>query len=77
VTSCTSARQPVRVAALEEGTEVKGPAVIISATTTYLVEPGWRVEIGEHGAAWFLRDGAEMPKLGSKAGAATKQVAMA
>jgi len=64
-------------AALETGTEVKGPAVIISATTTYLVEPGWRVEIGEHGAAWFLRDGAEMPKLGSKAGAATKQVAMA
>ncbi len=63
-------------AALPVGSEVKGPAVIVSATTTYLVEPGWRVEIGEHGAAWFLRDGAEMPKT-SKSKAANKKVSMA
>ncbi len=40
---------------LEVGSLVKGPAVIVSPTTTYLVEPGWTVEIGEHGAAWFTR----------------------
>ncbi|MFA7282785.1 MAG: hypothetical protein WC100_22080, partial [Sterolibacterium sp.] len=61
-------------ASLAVGAEVKGPAVIVSATTTYLVEPGWRVEIGEHGAAWFLRDGAEMPKLGKKSKAAKTKV---
>lgn len=42
-------------AALEPGMRVPGPAVIVSATTTYLVEPNWSVEIGEYGAAWFKR----------------------
>ncbi|GAC1623492.1 MAG: hydantoinase/oxoprolinase family protein [Nevskia sp.] len=37
------------------GTVVHGPAVIVSPTTTYLVEPTWSVEIGEYGAAWFTR----------------------
>jgi N-methylhydantoinase A len=64
-------------AALEAGTVVHGPAVIVSATTTYLVEPGWRVEIGEHGAAWFLRGSAETPQLGRNAGAANQHVSMA
>lgn len=40
---------------LDVGTVVTGPAVVVSAVTTYLVEPGWTVEIGEHGAAWFFR----------------------
>jgi len=62
---------------LETGAVVQGPAIIISATTTYLVEPGWRVEIGKHGSAWFRRVGSEMPKLDSEAGAATKNVSMA
>ena len=43
-------------AALEPGSSVNGPAVVSAATTTYLVEPGWRLEIGSHGAIWFLRD---------------------
>ena len=40
---------------LEIGTVVHGPAVIVSPTTTYLVEPTWSLEIGEYGAAWFTR----------------------
>ncbi|THD02006.1 hydantoinase, partial [Panacagrimonas perspica] len=53
---------------LEVGSLVKGPAVIVSPTTTYLVEPSWTVEIGEHGAAWFTRGTAT---AGGKAVAAT------
>jgi N-methylhydantoinase A len=41
--------------ALDIGSIVTGPAVVVSAVTTYLVEPGWSMEIGEHGAAWFFR----------------------
>jgi N-methylhydantoinase A len=64
-------------ASLESGSSVDGPAVIVSATTTYLVEPGWRIELGEHGAAWFLRVGAEVPKLGQKAKPEPEDVAIA
>jgi N-methylhydantoinase A len=42
---------------LEVGTEVSAPAVVSSAATTYLVEPGWRLVVGSHGAAWFFRAG--------------------
>ncbi len=49
------------------GTLVQGPAVIESPTTTYLVEPQWSVEIGEHGAAWFS---CLETATGSKTGAA-------
>ena len=41
--------------ALDIGSIVTGPAVVVSDVTTYLVEPGWSMEIGEHGAAWFFR----------------------
>ncbi len=50
---------------LSPGEVVSGPAVIVSATTTYLIEPDWTVEIGEHGAAWFTRGKAA---IGGKAG---------
>jgi N-methylhydantoinase A len=43
-------------AALSNGSLVTGPAVVTAATTTYLIEPGWRLETGAHGAIWFLRD---------------------
>ncbi len=44
------------VDALSPGDVVTGPAVVEAATTTYLVEPGWRLSmIGEEGAAWFER----------------------
>ncbi|HEX7660362.1 MAG TPA: hydantoinase/oxoprolinase family protein [Pseudonocardiaceae bacterium] len=42
--------------ALAPGTRIDGPAVVTAATTTYLVEPDWRLETGAHGAIWFLRD---------------------
>ncbi len=41
--------------ALQPGVTVPGPAVVTSPTTTYLVEPGWRLETGAHGAIWFLK----------------------
>jgi N-methylhydantoinase A len=46
------------IGALQTGHTIEAPAVVISPTTTYLVEPGWRLEMGEHGAAWFTRIGA-------------------
>ena len=57
--------------ALEIGTIVTGPAVVVSAVTTYLVEPGWTVEIGQHGAAWFTRGEAT---AGGKAEKASKKL---
>jgi N-methylhydantoinase A len=41
---------------LSPNTLVKAPAVVLSSSTTYLIEPGWRLVTGEQGAAWFLRD---------------------
>jgi N-methylhydantoinase A len=41
--------------ALQPGLTVPGPAVVTSPTTTYLVESGWRLETGAHGAIWFLK----------------------
>ncbi|MBI2312619.1 MAG: hydantoinase/oxoprolinase family protein [Betaproteobacteria bacterium] len=48
---------------LDVGHIVESPAVVESPTTTYLVEPGWRLEIGEYGAAWFTRLGSEKPAV--------------
>jgi N-methylhydantoinase A len=46
------------IAQLEVGHVLEAPAVVISPVTTYLVEPGWKLEIAEYGAAWFTRFGA-------------------
>ncbi len=43
------------LADLSFGSVVQAPAVVISPSTTYLVEPGWRLKIGRHGAALFER----------------------
>jgi|SRR5579862_2765768 len=45
------------IAQLQTGHVLKAPAVVISPVTTYLVEPGWQLLIGEYGAAWFTRAG--------------------
>jgi N-methylhydantoinase A len=45
--------------ALAPGLAVPGPAVVTTPTTTYLVEPGWRIETGAHGAIWFLANSPE------------------
>lgn len=42
-------------AALVPGTSIDGPAIITTAATTYLVEPGWNFHAARHGAAWFTR----------------------
>ena len=43
-------------AALIPGAIIAGPAIITTRATTYLVEPGWRVEAAAQGAVWFFRD---------------------
>jgi N-methylhydantoinase A len=40
---------------LSAGMQVKGPAVITSEVTTFLVNPGWNFVAAEQGASWFLR----------------------
>lgn len=40
---------------LSAGSIVIGPAVVVSASTTFLAEPGWRLTVGEHGCGWFER----------------------
>ncbi len=41
------------------GTVVEGPAVCNPGQTTYLVEPGWRMEVANQGAVWFFKQGDE------------------
>ena len=41
--------------ALEHGVQLAGPAVVTTPQTTYLVEPGWRLEAAAQGAVWFTR----------------------
>lgn len=40
---------------LDFGAVVKGPAVVISPSTTFLVEPGWKLTIGRYGSGWLQR----------------------
>ncbi|MET8246964.1 hydantoinase/oxoprolinase family protein [Streptomyces sp. NPDC005202] len=42
--------------ALTHEHRVVGPAIVTTENTTYLVEPGWRLEPTPQGAVWFLRD---------------------
>jgi len=39
----------------EPGMVIEAPAVVIAPTTTYLVEPGWRLTASEQGAIWLTR----------------------
>lgn len=43
------------LADLAFGAVVAAPAVVISPSTTYLVEPGWNLRIGHYGAGLFVR----------------------
>jgi len=43
-------------AALAEGTEIHGPAIVVTRATTYLVEPGWTYLAAAQGAVWFIRN---------------------
>lgn len=42
--------------ALTHRHKIFGPAIVTTENTTYLVEPGWRLEPTQQGAVWFLRD---------------------
>jgi N-methylhydantoinase A len=44
-------------AALAPGTQIDGPAIVVTRATTYLVEPGWRYRAARQGAVWFTRLG--------------------
>ena len=35
---------------------IPGPAIVTTENTTFLVEPGWRLEPTRQGAVWFLQD---------------------
>ncbi len=42
--------------ALAPDAVIAGPAIVTTENTTYLVEPGWRLEPTPQGAVWFLQD---------------------
>ena len=42
--------------ALTEEHVIPGPAIVTTENTTFLVEPGWRLEPTRQGAVWFLQD---------------------
>ncbi|MGP1281593.1 MAG: hydantoinase/oxoprolinase family protein [Parasphingopyxis sp.] len=44
-----------RLEDLEPAMLVAGPAVVVSESMTFLVEPGWRLAIGDYGAGWLER----------------------
>jgi N-methylhydantoinase A len=41
--------------ALRPGSYIEGPAVVTTADTTYLVEPGWSYHASNRGAVWFFK----------------------
>lgn len=42
--------------ALDHAYVIAGPAIVTTESTTYLVEPGWRLEPTVQGAVWLLKD---------------------
>lgn len=42
--------------ALSPDRVIAGPAIVTTENTTFLVEPGWRLEPTAQGAVWFLQD---------------------
>lgn len=41
--------------ALAVGTRITGPGIVVTRSTTYLIEPGWVFDAVAQGAAWFTR----------------------
>jgi len=42
--------------ALAKGTQIDGPAIVVTRATTYLIEPGWRYRAAAQNAVWFTHD---------------------
>lgn len=59
--------------ALTEHSVIHGPAIVTTESTTYLVEPGWRLEPTVQGAVWFLKHGTDLADLGAKAASNTSR----
>lgn len=47
-------------AALAPGTQIDGPAIVVTRATTYLIEPGWRYRAAAQNAVWFTQTGEDM-----------------
>ncbi|WP_458413094.1 hydantoinase/oxoprolinase family protein [Schinkia sp. CFF1] len=43
-----------RTESLTTGCVIEGPALVESPRTTYLIEPGWKLVMGEQNSAWIL-----------------------
>ena len=41
--------------ALKAGTQIDGPAIVVTRATTYLIEPGWRYRAAAQEAVWFTK----------------------
>lgn len=57
----TSSDHPVQTPVYDAGAltsdyVIHGPAIVTTESTTYLVEPGWRLEPTPQGAVWLLKD---------------------
>lgn len=48
---------------ISPGTTIEGPALIESPRTTYLIEPGWKMDMGEQGSAWITNTEKKSNKL--------------
>jgi N-methylhydantoinase A len=44
-----------RTETITSGSVIEGPALVESPRTTYLIEPGWKLVIGEQNSAWIER----------------------
>jgi N-methylhydantoinase A len=53
----TLATRVYDIAAIPEGADIQGPALIETPHTTYLVNPGWHLVMGRQGSAWLEQRG--------------------
>lgn len=56
-----------RTQTIEPGSVIEGPALVESPRTTYLIEPGWKLVMGEQNSAWIVRT-TQKDSLGEKMG---------
>ncbi|WP_147535169.1 hydantoinase/oxoprolinase family protein [Bacillus marasmi] len=52
---------------LQSGVEIQGPAIVESPRTSYLIEPGWKLVMGEQRSAWILNTEKTGTKIVNKA----------
>ena len=43
-----------RTETIQPGSVIEGPALVESPRTTYLIEPGWELVMGEQNSAWII-----------------------